>query len=127
MTREEELQQAVDNFSDPHKYDEGLDYLSMAMAFEEGVEWADAHPKSRWISVKDDLPCNHEDMLEDDHLTKKVLVVLAWNEDPTKIHIDICDMCNVIGSYNVNFYWRCNGFYTVTHWKKLPDLPKGGE
>lgn len=44
MTREEELQQAVDNFSEAHKYDGNLDYLSMGIAFEEGVEWADLHP-----------------------------------------------------------------------------------
>ena len=32
-------------------------------AFEKGAEWADEHPKSPWISVKNDLPCNHKELL----------------------------------------------------------------
>ena len=28
-----------------------------------GLEIADEHPKSPWISVKDDLPCNHKELL----------------------------------------------------------------
>lgn len=31
--------------------------------FEAGAKWADSNPKSPWISVDDDLPCNHEDMI----------------------------------------------------------------
>lgn len=77
-----------------------------------------------WISVKDDLPCNHEELLENENCTKKVLVVLAWNENPTQRHIDIADMCNMIGLYNVKFHWRNDGYYTVTHWMRLPELPK---
>ena len=29
----------------------------------DGLETADEHPKSPWISVKDDLPCNHKELL----------------------------------------------------------------
>lgn len=25
--------------------------------------WSDNHPKSPWISVADDLPCNHKELL----------------------------------------------------------------
>ena len=31
--------------------------------FEAGAKWSDANPKSPWISVEDDLPCNHEEMI----------------------------------------------------------------
>ena len=31
--------------------------------FAAGVKWADAHPKSPWISTKEDLPCNHEELI----------------------------------------------------------------
>ena len=34
--------------------------------FTAGVKWADEHPKSPWINVKDDLPCNHEELLNPD-------------------------------------------------------------
>lgn len=38
-------------------------YNAEIVSFEAGVEWADNHPKSPWISVKDDLPCNHKELL----------------------------------------------------------------
>lgn len=41
MTREEELYETADNFSEDHKYEEDLDYVSLKMAFIEGAEWAD--------------------------------------------------------------------------------------
>lgn len=125
MTRQEEIRNAIDAIipippsENGRKYEQAL----MATGFEAGVKWADEHPKSPWISVKDDLPCNHKDLMKNENYTKRVLVVLSWNEDPTHIHIDISDMSNVFGSYNVGFYWRCNGYYTVTHWREMPGLP----
>ena len=69
MTREEEIYNAVKdlgigayNDSDPSLNDEysGCD---IQCAFIKGVEWADENPKSPWISVKDDLPCNHTELI----------------------------------------------------------------
>ena len=34
--------------------------------FVAGVKWADEHPKSPWISVKDDLPYKHKELLNPD-------------------------------------------------------------
>lgn len=93
-------------------------------SFEAGATWSDEHLKYSWISVEDDLPCNHKELLENENYTKKVLVVLSWNESPTERHINILDMSNIIGSHKVDFYWRCNGYYTITHWSPLPELPK---
>lgn len=80
--------------------------------------------ESPWISVKDDLPCNHKELIENENYTKNVLVVLAWNDDPSKKHIEICDMCNRIGSFNTNWYWQNTVYYHVVCWKPLPELPK---
>ena len=61
MTREEEIRNAIDTiFPIPpsgkgRKYEQAL----MATGFEAGVKWADSNPKSPWISVDEDLPCNH--------------------------------------------------------------------
>lgn len=124
MTREEEIRAAINKIfpctNGGRCYEQSLG----ASGFELGVHWADNNPKSPWISVKDDLPCNHKDLMKNENYTKRVLVVLSWNEDPTARHIDISDMSNVFGSYNVGFYWRSNGYYTVTHWRRLPELPK---
>ena len=87
-----------------------------------GLEVADT--KFPWISIDNDLPCNHKELIENEHYTKKVLVVLAWNDDPSKKHIEICDMCNKIGSFNTNWYWQNTVYYHVVCWKPLPELPK---
>ena len=83
---------------------------------------SDNNPK--WISVNDSLPCDFENLLENETLTVKVLVVLQWNEDPTRKHIEICDMYNTIGSFKVDWFWNCSGYYTVTHWMPLPNFPE---
>lgn len=83
-----------------------------------GLEIADSNPA--WISVEDDLPYNHEELIENEYLTKKVLVVLAMDEDPTKKHIEICDMCK----FNAYWNWQYIAYYHVIYWKPLPELPK---
>ena len=65
MTREEQIRNAIDTiFPIPpsekgRKYEQAL----MATGFEAGVKWADSNPKSPWISVDEDLPCNHEELI----------------------------------------------------------------
>ena len=51
MTRHEKLQKAADRWAD-------------SAAFICGAYWADDNPKSPWISVDDDLPCNHEELID---------------------------------------------------------------
>ena len=54
--------------------EEGLDRAEHR-GFIAGAKWADANPKSFWISVKDDLPCNHEELLNAKYETKKVFIL----------------------------------------------------
>ena len=109
MTLEEKIQKKAEG------------YGKLAPAFLEGAKFA---LENQWISVEDDLPCNHEELIENENYTKNVLVVLAWNNDPSKRHIGICDMCNKIGSFNTNWYWQNTVYYHVVYWKPLPELPK---
>ena len=39
------------------------DHENITDAFLSGIEFADSHPKSTWISVESDLPCNHKELL----------------------------------------------------------------
>ena len=39
-----------------------------------GDELVDEHIKSPWISVEDDLPCNHEELMDGEFQTKFVIV-----------------------------------------------------
>lgn len=134
MEREEQIKKQADIYTDDasnyteYSVDGGwtdtTDVDLVEKAFIEGAKWADEHPKSPWISIKDDLPCNHKELIENENYTKKVLVVLAWNDDPSKKHIEICNMCNKIGSFNTIWYWRNIVYYRVVYWKPLPELPK---
>lgn len=60
MTREKEIDIAATHYD--YGYYEGSK-ISAYCCFRDGAEWADAHPKFHWISVKDDLPCNHKELL----------------------------------------------------------------
>lgn len=91
-------------------------------AFIEGTKWADANPKYHWISVEDDLPCNHKELMENEYKTKKVLVVMRSNKSSSK-NIEICYMTNQYSSIG-NWYWINTLKTHVTHWMPLPELPK---
>ena len=123
MTREEQILEASHNYSKTIGR-EGFNYKDMRCAFEEGALWADANPKNPWISVEDDLPCNHKGLLLDEHHTKTVLVVLSRNDNSSSRHIDKLSMINKKGSSDVDWYWFNNTHYTVTHWMPVPELPK---
>lgn len=100
------------------------EYGEFAQVFLEGAEFA---LNNQWISVEDDLPCNHEELIENEYYTKKVLVVLAWDDDSSKKHIEICNMCNKIGSFNTDWYWQNKAYYHVVYWMPIPELPKEKE
>ena len=94
------------------------------VGLKEGLRTADTyHKSSPWISVEDDLPYNHEEFMEDNHYTKSVLAVLTLNEDPSKKQIEVCCMCNILGSVNVDWYWSIGSHYQVAYWMPLPEIP----
>lgn len=65
MTRQEEIRNAIDTIIPIPPYRDGRTYEQalMATGFEAGVKWADKNPKSPWIRVGEDLPCNHKELL----------------------------------------------------------------
>lgn len=64
MTREEQIAAA--------SYVYGM--RGSSIDFAAGATWADANPKSPWISVEEDLPCNHEELIHFG-FTNNVLVI----------------------------------------------------
>lgn len=95
MTREEEINKVA------YIQEE---WVNMdAESFIDGAKWADAHPKTPWISVEDDLPCNHKELMENEYKTKKVLVVMSSDKSSSK-NIEICYMTNQYCSIG-NWYW----------------------
>lgn len=127
MTREEaEIRNAVDKtfpISNPEMgrtYEQAL----MATGFEAGIKWADNNTKSPWISVEDDLPCNHEDLLmPSKDYTKEVLACLIWMDHYEHKKIKICSMYVRHGLNGPVWYWNESLCYKVTHWMPLPETP----
>ena len=86
-------------------------YGKLAPAFIEGAEFAMEH---QWISVKDDLPCNHKELLMDNKQcskTFKVFVTNIYGENWSDYMI-----------YK-NGKWRWNS-YEPDYWMPAPKLPK---
>ena len=110
MTREEEIDLAKKVFN------EGLHY-DPRICFEEGIEWADNHPKSHWISVNEDLPCNNPNNIHFG-FTNKVLatngknIFIAYMKKRKDGKWIWCSDDNVVLSYS------------ITHWMSVPKLPE---
>ena len=78
--------------------------------FAEGAKWADNNPKSPWISVKDDLPCNHKELIID----KETLPVISISQEGI-----IC--LNKMQKVNGKWCWRGD---EPTYWFPIPKSPK---
>ena len=113
MTRQEEIRTAVDTIVPILPSNNGRTYEQalIASGFEEGVRWADKNPKSPWISVKDDLPCNHQELTHSNY-TDRVLV-LSRNG-----YSEVAFMCII------EDVWEWNTLITVLYWMPIPEPPK---
>ena len=80
--------------------------------FTVGAKWADSHPKPAWISVGEDLPCNHEELLINKGVTKKVFV-LKFGGFP-----DVDYMLRVNGK------WIWFAYENSKFWMPIPEPPK---
>ena len=121
MTRYEEVRNAIDTIIpiSPSRNGRTYEQALMASGFEAGVNWADTHPNFPWISVEDDLPCNHSDLIltynDTAFSTRRVLVM-------TDVHtLFFCDM----KKYDNNIWiWNYSTKDKITHWMIIPELPK---
>ena len=113
MTRQEEIRNAIDTiFPIPpsekgRKYEQAL----MATGFEAGVKWADKHPKLPWISVNEDLPYNHKELIHSNY-TDRVLV------SSRNGFSEVAFMCII------EDVWEWNTLMQVSYWMPIPELSK---
>lgn len=110
MTREKELYEAANKFSDEYKYSEDVDYISIRVAFREGAEWADNHPVNVWHSASEEPKC------------KELLIVYC--DDIGGLPIDTF-IYHGAGDYP---WEEVVKIYSIIYWAYAKDLlPKGGE
>ena len=82
------------------------------LGFVDGALWADTHPKSSWISVKDDLPYKHNELISpDDKRDTKCVFTL----------INGCISLNMMYKLDGKWHWK---FDKPTHWFSIPELQK---
>lgn len=122
MTREEQIKKQADiytddasnytEWSDDGGWSNSNDIDLVEKAFIEGAKWADNNPKSPWISVEDDLPCNHEELTHSNYTDR--VIVLARNEFP-----------EVEFMYKVEEgVWEWTTLKNVSYWMPIPKLPE---
>ena len=69
MTREEQIFEEAERHSE-YEYNQ----TTYSNGFIDGARWADNNPKSPWISVKRDLPCNHSELISPDKSSENLTV-----------------------------------------------------
>ena len=83
-------------------------YGKLTPVFLEGAKFA---LENQWISVKDDLPCNHKELLINDTLTKSVIIRNSdGSSEFSLMYLDV--------------EWKWMSEDSPTHWFSIPDLPK---
>ena len=108
MTREEEIFEVAERHSE-YEYDE----TTYSNGFIDGAKWADANPKSLWISVKDRLPKQDEEVIalcDDLNIDQFYKISFAHIVDKT--------MCQDYNGWNIP---------NVVYWFPMPKLPKKQE
>ena len=84
-------------------------YGKFAPVFLEGAKFA---LNNQWISVDEDLPYNHEELLDAKCKTKEVFVIRALG------FFDICYMQKIDGK------WIWFPYKSIEYWMPIPELPK---
>lgn len=80
--------------------------------FIDGANWADNHPKSPWISVKEDLPYNHKELISSED-RRSTLYVIAL------VHGVV--VSSRMEKFEGEWHWITD---EPTYWMPIPDLPK---
>ena len=109
MTREE-IEQL--NEVEPYCFETDREEQWFNIGLRYGLDVAGSDPKSPWISVNDDLPCNHKELLHKDNNTKRVLVL--DNGYP--------NVGEMFKMRNGNWGWLFSR--KITHWMPIPEPPK---
>lgn len=97
----------------PYGFESDREEQWFKVGLQYGLDAADKEPLIHWISVKDDFPCNHEDLLHPlyANFTKDVLVIFE-NKYISLERMIKDDKGN----------WKFVG--NVLYWMPIPELPK---
>ena len=114
MTRQEEIRNATDKIIpiSPSRNGRTYEQSLMATGFESGVKWADSNQKSPWISVEDDLPCNHREYVDLKYNSYTCQMLVRCKNGIYSVE----RMVMIFGR------WRWAESNDITHWMPIPKL-----
>ena len=90
---------------------EGFGYL--APLFLAGAKFA---LDNQWISVNEDLPCNHKELISTEYNKETVYVVVIGK--------DLIADTDCMEYNGKEWVWQKNSFFEPTYWFPIPKLPK---
>ena len=90
-------------------------YGQLAPAFLEGAKFA---LENQWISVEDDLPCNHKELIDPKYPDLTIEVIVRWDDGV---------VLTAIMAKNIKGEWNWISGYDFTHWMPIPELTKEQE
>ena len=115
LTRE-----AIEELNDvePYCFETDREEQWFNVGLQYGLDVADSDPISPWISIEDDLPCNHDSLL---------IKCLPYSSEITKPVLALVDdgsyqVCEMFKNEEGIWQWSYNG--TVICWFPIPKPPK---
>ena len=114
MTREE-IEQL--NEVEPYCFETDREKQWFNVGLKEGLKVADANPKSPWISVDNDLPCNHPELIVVDDCNVKTKSVFISSDF-------FGNLTNYMEKRKDGWHWFLSLKGTITHWMPIPEPPK---
>ena len=80
----------------------------------ESLEGVNFNPKLPWISVKDDLPCNHKELIDPMLIgaCEETVLVVVWNGSSEALDYMM----------HIDNEWKWYHNESNTHWCPLPEL-----
>lgn len=100
------------NESEPNCFETDREEQWFNVGLQYGLDVADANPKSPWISVEDDLPCNHREYIDLKYNSYTCQMLVRCKNGIYSIERMV-----IIGGE-----WGWTGSNDITHWMPIPKL-----
>lgn len=121
MNREDQISDASCNYVSNSKQTSNIVVFIRIDSFEDGANWADDNPKNPWISIIDDLPCNHKELIDPNCKNTTQSVLIAKADGTIRQDYMIKDFGTRKG-----WSWR-NWGGNFVYWMPIPEPPKEKE
>lgn len=114
MLREREIDAAASKYVEDNSVGGAVRISDHKDSFIEGAEWADTYPMTPWISVEDDLPCNHEEMY---HMSESLICT-----DRVLTLVDNVPVIMYMVFNEKTGGWDWSKPLNVRYWMRIPKL-----